>query len=314
MEQKTITVKKMNQPSISRRYLGDLAAHPDAIWMVIPAILMFLVFCVYPVINVFLLGFTEYDGMTVAKFTGLYNYVRVFKDTTWWTAVNNTFVIGLGTIALQIPLALGLAIILNSEIRGQNFYRAAIFIPNITSQAIMGMIFYFIFQTGNGIFNEILKVIGVIDFPIDWLGKSGTAKLVVVLFATWFHTGLKMIFFLAALQNIPIDVYESAAIDGTNSGQKFWYITLPMLGNMFRVIVMLSIIDALKLFDSIKTITDGGPGSATNVMSTYIYNYYFSPNFISQQGYASAVSMVATIIISIIAVIYLQSSKKFGEN
>jgi raffinose/stachyose/melibiose transport system permease protein len=299
---------------LSGNISGDFKSNPDAIFMLLPAVVMFMVFCIYPVINVFILGFTEYDGMNTPEFIGLYNYTRAFKDATWWTAVLNTFIMGFGTVLLQIPSALLLAVILNSKLRAQNFFRAAIFMPNITSQAVMGMIFFFIFQTESGILNEFLKTAGIIKEPVGWLGSDWMAKFTVVIFATWFHTGLKMVLFLAALQKIPADVYESSSIDGASRSKTFIHITLPMLGGMFRIIVMLSIIDAMKLFDSIKTLTDGGPAHSTDVMATYIFNYYFSPDYVSQQGYASAVSMIATVIIALVAVIYLKTTSKMAED
>lgn len=299
--------------SFSAAIPGDLKDNPQGILMLLPAVVLFLMFCVYPLICVFVLGFTEYDGINTPEFTGLYNYIRAFRDATWWNAVVNTLIMGFGTVLLQIPIALFFAVILNSKLRGRDFFRASLFLPNVTSQAIMGMIFFFIFQT-DGILNNALMHAGLLQHQIPWMETDWMAKLTVVLFATWFHTGLKIVLFLAAMQKIPSDVYESSSIDGATGFKNFWYITLPMLGGMFRIIVMLSIIDAMKLFDSIKTLTDGGPAHGTDVMATYIYTYYFSPDYISQQGYASAVSMIATVIISIVAVIYMKSTSKMSEN
>lgn len=293
---------------------GDFKNNPQGIFMLMPAIVLFLVFCVYPVIYVFVMGFTEFDGFTSPEFIGLYNYGRVLRDSTWWNAVLNTLIMGFGTVLLQIPAALFLAVFLNSKIRGRDFFRASLFLPNVTSQAVMGMIFFFIFQTDTGILNEFMKQAGLIVQPIRWMENDWLAKLTVVLFATWFHTGLKMVLFLAALQKIPSDIYESASIDGATKLKTFRHITLPMLGGMLRIIVMLSIIDAMKLFDSIKTLTDSGPANGTDVMSTYIYRYYFSPDYISQQGYASAVSMVATVLIAVVALIYMKTTTKLSEN
>jgi len=304
----------VKKPGFHKRISGDFSANPQGLFMLLPAVTLFLLFCVYPVICVFLLGFTEYDGFSAPKLIGFYNYSRAFRDATWWNAVLNTVVMGFGTVLLQIPLALFLAVILNSKIRGRDMFRASLFLPNVTSQAVMGMIFFFIFQTDTGILNELLKLTGLITHPVPWMETDFLAKLTVVLFATWFHTGLKMVLFLAAMQKIPSDIYESSSIDGAAGFKTFWHITLPMLGGMFRIIVMLSIIDAMKLFDSIKTLTDGGPAHGTDVMATYIYRYYFSPDYISQQGYASAVSMIATVIIAIVAFIYMKTTTKMSEN
>lgn len=290
---------------------GDLKKHPDALILIAPVIILFMTFFIYPIICIVYYGFMDYDGMTKPSFIGFYNYTRLFKDDNWWSAVINNLIIGIGTVCLQIPIALAAAAILNTSIRGRNIYRAAIFVPNITSQAIMGMVFFFIFEDYQGMLNTLLNTLGIINQPIHWLGDEWLAKLTVVLFATWYHTGFKMVFFLAAMQKIPVEIYESADIDGTNTIQRFWHVTLPMISSMFRIVIMIAITDALRFFDTVRTLTNGGPVGATEIMGTYIFNYYFSGQYISQQGYASALSVIATIIIAIITVIYLKFTKKF---
>lgn len=274
-------------------------------FMLLPTLILFFVFCIYPIIYIFRISFFDYDGMTQMKWIGLYNYMRVMKDNSWWITVWNTIQLGIGIPIIQIPLSLIFAVILNGEIKGKAFFRSFLFLPNITSTAIMGIIFYFMFDSYNGIVNSILIKLNIIVGPIDWLGRELSAKSVLIVFSTWAGMGFFMVLFLAGLQKIPKDIYESSAIDGATAVQVFFKITIPMLGRMFQIITMLSILNAMKLFDTVRVLTGGGPGNKTEVMTMYIFRYYFEPSGgAAQQGYASAVAMVGLIIAAAIAGIY----------
>jgi raffinose/stachyose/melibiose transport system permease protein len=280
----------------------------------LPTLTLFLVFSVYPIINVFYTSFFDYNGITDMKWIGIYNYLRVMRDSSWWITVWNTVHLGIGIPLVQIPLSLMLAVFLNGQIKGRGFFRAFFFLPNITSTAIMGIIFSFMFASYNGIVNGFLMQMGIIGKPIEWLGHEYLAKLTIVIFSTWAGTGFYMVLFLAGLQKIPKDLYESAAIDGATGIQSFFKITIPMLGQMFQIITMLSILSAMRLFDTVKVLTMGGPGNKTEVMTMYIFRYYFEPSGGGmQQGYASAVATVGLMITAIVAGIYLLSTKEMGQ-
>ena len=280
--------------------------------MVAPTVILFLMFCIYPVLHVLFVSFFEYDGISDMKFIGLYNFNRVLGDGSWWKTVYNTVEFGILCPLIQIPISLLLAIILNGQLKGKNFFRTTLFLPSITSTAIMGIIFSFMFSSYNGIINGILKNAGITK-AITWLEKAGTAKLVIILFSTWSHVGYYMVLFLAGLQKIPGEVYESAAVDGANTFQTLTKITVPMLSSSLRTIIMLSILNTMKMFDTVKVITNGGPAQGTKVMTMYIYSYYFeTSNGVLQQGYASSLAIVGLLITAVIAVIYLSVSKKAG--
>ncbi len=285
--------------------------------MITPTTVLFIVFGLLPIIYILGYSFTEYDGFNVPKWVGLANYWRCFFDTSWWQTVINTVEFGILIPLLQIPLSLIIAVILNSKIRGKNFFRVAYFLPNITSSAVMGIIFYFMFATDNGIVNAILKTIQLIPANIDWFASEWIAKWIIIFFRLWFGIGFYMVLFLAALQRIPRDIYESAEIDGSNTFVTFTKITLPMLGNLFKVITAFSILDAMKLFDSIKAITNGAPAGKTEVMTMYIYRYFFEGggggSMVAQEGYASAVSIVATMIVAAVALLYMYFTKNEAD-
>ncbi|WP_180270841.1 carbohydrate ABC transporter permease [Sporanaerobium hydrogeniformans] len=280
--------------------------------MITPTVLMIVLFGIYPILYVLFYSFTNYNGMSAPDFVGFTNYIRVLQDSSWWLTVKNTFQIGIVVSLIQVPIALILAIMVSGKLKASGFFRAVLFLPSITSTAIMGIVFYFLFASYNGYVNEILIAANMIENPISWLGDGLMAKGVIVSFLSWHDIGFFMLLFLAALQKIPGDVYESAKIDGANTLQTFMKITVPMLGKMFQIISMLSIVNALKLFDSVKSLTNGGPGSDTEVMTMYIYRYFFENTGIPQQGYASAVSIVATLIVGGVAIIYLLFTKKMN--
>ncbi len=271
-----------------------------------------MLFGIYPLIYVFYYSFFKYDGFSPAIFVGLRNYIRIFNDGTYWNSVINTLQMGIAIPLVQIPCSLLLAVLLNKRFRGQSLARAVIFVPNITSTAIMAIVFYFMFASYNGIINGVLMKLGLIDKAIEWFGNGLMAKIVIVLFCTWSGVGFYMVLFLSALQSIPSEVYESSKVDGANGVQTFFRITIPMMGSMFQTITALCIMNALKLFDSVKALTNGGPGNSTEVMTMYIYRYFFETMGTSQQGYASAVSILSTVLVMLVTFIYIRSTRKMN--
>ncbi|MGI5173972.1 sugar ABC transporter permease [Treponema sp. OMZ 840] len=282
--------------------------------MILPTVILVILFGIYPIVYIFYYSFMQYNGFSDPIFIGLYNYVRVFLDRSFWISVKNTLEFGLLIPIVQIPFALFLAALLNKKFKGSGIARAIIFAPNITSTAIMGIVFFLMFASYNGIVNAFLQSWHIISKPIEWLGNGILAKLVVVIFCTWSGVGFYMVLFLAALQRIPHDVIESATIDGANSRQIFFKITIPMMGKMFQIISVLSILNTLKLFDSVKALTNGGPGNATDVMTMYIFRYFFENPGTPQHGYASSVSIVTTLIILIVTGTYSYLIRGMKDN
>lgn len=295
-----------------KSFLYQIGKFKQQYLMMSPTILMVILFGIYPLLYVLYYSFFKYDGFSPAIFVGLRNYVRLFQDETYWNSVINTIQMGVAIPLVQIPCSLLLAVLLNRKFRGQSLARAIIFVPNITSTAIMAIVFYFMFASYNGIVNGVLLKLGLIDTAIEWFGNGLMAKVVIVLFCTWSGVGFYMVLFLSALQSIPSDVYESAKVDGANSVQTFFKITIPMMGSMFQTITALCIMNALKLFDSVKALTNGGPGNSTEVMTMYIYRYFFETMGTSQQGYASAISILSTVLVMFITLVYIRMTRKMN--
>ncbi len=290
----------------------------DVYLMVFPSVLFLAVFALYPIFWAFRYMFYDYDGFH-QRFIGVENFIRLFcRDVDFWHSVLNTLIYAGGKIVITIPLALLLAIILNNKLKGRNFFRVIFFLPTITSTAVMSLIFYLLFNTYNGIVNQLLLQSGLIGKPIEWLGMH-YAMLTAIIVAIWGAIGNNIILFLAGLQSVPAELYESASIDGANNFQKHIYITIPMISSISQLVVMLAIIYGLNGYESIMVLTGGGPNDATNVMYLYIYKklFYLSESGASsdllQLGYGSAVAFVSSIIVGCITVFYLLWSKKSAE-
>jgi ABC-type sugar transport system permease subunit len=258
--------------------------------------------------------FFDYQGYGTPKYIGLGNFARLFRDQEYWDSVSNTFIYAGGKILITIPVSLILAVILNRAIKGRGFLRAVYFMPTIISSSVMAIVFFSIFNSFNGMLNQFLIRFGL--NPLDWLG-SKHAMLTVIITAVWGAIGNYMLLFIAGLQGIPEDIYESASLDGANAVQKFWYITIPMLGRVLQMIVMLAIITALKGYESIMVLTEGGPFGTTNVMYLYVYKLFFpvpsETTTVQQIGYGSAVGFTTAIIVGAITGLYFYLSKKLDQ-
>lgn len=284
--------------------------------MLLPNLLLFIVLSIYPVLWAFRYMFYQYDGINKPVFIGLENFSRITRDTIFWTSVKNTFVYAGAKIILVVPIAFIVALLINNPKRLYGGIQAVIFSPTIMSSAVMGLVFYLLFNVYNGEINRFLMDLGIISQPINWLGKE-LAMITVVIVAVWGGVGNYMVYFLAGLQQIPLEVYESADIDGANSWQRMTKITLPMLGPVLKTILMLAIIAGFQDYQSIMVITEGGPRQATKVMFLYVYELYYPLNGSlgspSQFGYGAAVSVVVAIIVGLVTFVYLKLSKKLDE-
>ncbi|MEK4063456.1 MULTISPECIES: carbohydrate ABC transporter permease [Paenibacillus] len=282
----------------------------------LPSIILTLTLGIYPLIWMLRYMFYDYAGYGEALFTGLENFRRLARDSLFWESVGNTFIFAGGKLLLTLPLSLLLAVILNGKLRGGNLLRGIYFMPTVISTAVISVVFYNIFNSYNGMVNTVLMKLHIVSQPIDWLGPKH-AMLTVILVAVWGAVGNYMLLFLAGLQSIPQDLYESAAIDGANAGKRFWHITLPMLAPVAQMVIMLAIIASLKGYESIMVITEGGPIGKTEVMYLYLYKLLFpvstgSP--VAQQlGYGSAVGFATAVIVGTITGLYFFFSRKMNK-
>ncbi|MEK3720690.1 carbohydrate ABC transporter permease [Paenibacillus sp. FSL H8-0034] len=284
---------------------------------IFPSLFLTLALGIYPIVWALRYMFYDYQGFGIPRFVGLDNFSRLLRDQEFWHSVYNTFVYAGGKIILVLPISLLLAVILNRGLKGKGLFRAIYFMPTIISASVMSIVFFTIFNSYNGVLNQFLIKYGIISQSIDWLGPQ-YAMLTVIITAVWGGIGNYMLLFIAGLQGIPEDVYESASLDGANAAQKFWYITLPMLGTVLQMIIMLAIITALKGYESIMVLTEGGPFGKTEVMYLYVYKQFFpvsaSTATVQQIGYGSAVGFTTALIVGFITIIYFYMSKRLNQD
>jgi len=268
-----------------------------------PATLMIAIMSFYPMFRAFILSLQTGTGKNM-KFTGISNYTRILADKVFQKSIGNTFLY----LIIQVPIMLILAILLaqllnNRDLRLKGFFRTCVFLPCATSLVSYALIFRSLFAT-DGLINSVLVNLHILDQGYNFLGNSGSAKIVIIIALVWRWTGYNMVFYLSALQNIEYSVYEAAKIDGANGWKTFWGITVPLLRPTIIMTFIMSINGTLQLFDESVNLTKGGPANSTITMSHYIYNTCFInvPNF----GYAAAMSFLVFIMVAVLAFINLK--------
>jgi raffinose/stachyose/melibiose transport system permease protein len=262
--------------------------------MYIPALLLFGIFIYYPVIQGIQISFTNWNGYSPHySFVGLENYQYMFTDMRTYKVILNTLIYGLGSTLFQNILGLAYAVFLNTNLKGRGIVRTIVYFPVIVAPIIMGYVFYFIFQYDGGALNDILLALG--KERIDWLGNGPRAVWLITLVNTFQYMGVSMVIYLAGLQAIPKEYLEAAEIDGASGSYKFFHIMLPLLMPAITVSIVLNIIEGLKLFDVIISMTNGGPGYASHSLSTMMSDLFFAGQ---NAGFASALGNLMFVIIS----------------
>lgn len=278
-------------------------------WLFISfAMIAFLIFTLYPVIGSVGLSFKVLKGGDYV-FAGLTNIKRMLGDKIFLKTIKTTFEFLLIQGPIMLVLALVFASMLNSpKLRFRGLYRTAIFIPCVTSLVAYSVLFKMMFAN-NGIINHLLTTLNIIDAPIAFLNDPFWAKAVIIIAMTWRWTGYNMVFYLAAMQNIPYETYEAAKIDGAGSVRTFFSITIPQLKPIILLTSIMTTNGTLQLFDEPMNLTGGGPADSTMTMSQYIYNnaFVFSPNF----GYSVTMSFV---IVGMVALLAFLQFKVTGED
>lgn len=288
----------------------------NAYIFIIPSLFLTLVFGIYPLLWALRYMFYDYQGIGKPIFIGLDNFARIIRDGQFWDSVKNTGIYALGKLVITIPLSLILAIILNRKWRGRSLFRAVFYLPTIFSASVMAIVFFIIFNSYNGILNQLLLKYHIISSPIGWL-DANHAMLTTIIIAIWGAVGNYMLLFIAGLQSIPEELYEAASLDGASEFQKLRNVTIPLLGPVMQMIIMLAITTALKGYESIMVLTEGGPYGKTEVMYLYLFKLLFpvsaDTQSLQQLGYGSAVGFTTALIVGAVTLIYFQISKKLND-
>ncbi|QGH36452.1 ABC transporter permease subunit [Gracilibacillus salitolerans] len=291
--------------SINTRKTAKIEKNSSLWWMYLPAFLFVAFFIVYPFLNGIRISFTNWNGFSqMYDFVGLKQYTRMLTDSDTWTIVRNTLLYGIGSTIFQNVLGLAYALLLNQSIRFKAITRTIVYLPVIISPLIMGYIWYFFFAYQGGALNDILLALG--RDPINALGNADLNIWIIVFVNTFQFVGIAMIIYLAGLQSVSKDFYEAAEIDGASSFQQFKNITLPLLMPSITINMVINIIGGLKLFDVIISLTGGGPGNASQSMSTFMYDLYFSRQDAGYAATQGVLMMVIILILSLSALVYFR--------
>ena len=278
---------------------------------VVPTFLLFATFVLYPMLSSFSMSFTDWSGMGKNyKFIGLNNYRKLIGDRTVRIALKNNLILLVFVPLVTISLSLLFASLLSGKkIREKKLYRILFFFPNVIAISVTSILWSFIYHPSVGIINGFLKAVGA-DFLVHtWLGESGTVVLAIGVTMIWQAVGYYMILFIAAMEGVPVDLYEAADLEGAGTLQKFFRITLPLIRNVLNVAIIFNIIAVFNgSFTFTRIMTNGGPDNKSMVLSLYMYDQAFgNGNF----GYAMAVGVV---ILCITLVLSLINNRLSGKN
>ncbi|HIT90938.1 MAG TPA: sugar ABC transporter permease [Candidatus Merdenecus merdavium] len=263
-------------------------------WLGIPAGLVYTVFFIIPIITAFFYSFTNWnmDQMDSPTFTGLTNFINLFQDEIFLHSLWNTVLFAFSTTILKTVVGLLLALLIVQKFRGNSIFRTLFYLPCVLSCMIVGLLFTGILKQ-DGLLNKFFISIGQPNIARDWLGSYGTAMFWIIIIEVWMWAGFTMFLFISGLQSIPREYYESAQIDGASTWMQFKKITLPLLAPSFTVVVTFNITGGLKVFDLVYSLTGGGPGFDTQVLSTYTYRAFG----MGLLGKSSASAMILSLFI-----------------
>ncbi|NLF01604.1 MAG: sugar ABC transporter permease [Anaerolineales bacterium] len=287
----------------------------EAMWayiFLLPNLLLFLAFTIYPIFASFYYSLTRWTNLAEpGTFIGFENYVQLAQDPIFRTVLLNTFYYTFGVIPLQTVLGLAIAVLLNQQVRFRTVYRAAYFVPVVTSMVAVSMVWQWMYQREYGVINSFLKLAFGIQGP-NWLFSEIWSMPAVIIMSIWKNVGYSIVLYLAALQGVPDSLYESAMIDGANSWKRFRHITVPLISPTTFYIIVLSIIGSFQSFDQIYVLTGGGPVRATSVIVHYLYQNGFQW---FNMGYAASIAWVLFAMLFIVTILQWTQRRRwvFGE-
>jgi len=291
---------------------GRLVAVPElhrekalyGVLFVVPALLIYLVFMIYPFLNTIYLSFTNWNGIAPSKeWVGLANYVRIFQEGGALQAfLNNIVWVVIGTIA---PVVLGLfeALLVWSGARASLLFRTLFFLPFVLPLVVVGIVWQWIYHPLFGILNKVLDGGGLEGLSRGWLADPHTALYAVLIAAIWGATGFCFLILHASLQNVDVSTVEAAMIDGAGWFRRAWSVVIPQIGPQLTMVTAVTLIGGFAVFDIIFVMTGGGPGNASQVLATYTYKTAFQQN---EAGFGSALAMLITILSLVSAIVFVR--------
>ncbi|MDF2924998.1 MAG: transporter permease [Paenibacillaceae bacterium] len=279
-----------------------------SVLFILPSFILYTLFVIYPTLNSVNLSFTSWDGINPQiKYIGFDNFIEMWNSKRVHNALRNTLVLSISLVVLENIVAILLAMLVDQVRWFKNLFRSIFYFPVLLSGIVMGFVWAIIFNYNFGVISQMLDKIGLGALKIDWLGNPNYAMIAIIVTTVWKGAGYYMIIYLAGLQGIPPELHEAAAIDGASRWQQFRRITFPLLAGSMTVSMMLSMINALKIFDQIAVMTDGGPGFATETMTYIVYKVGFGE---LRQGYGTALSLILFLLILIVSLIQVRLLRK----
>ena len=270
---------------------------------VLPAVALYGLFTIVPIISGIWLALLRWDGIEDAEFIGLDNFERMLRDERLREALGHNLQYAVGTVSGKIVISLGLALLLHQSLRGRAIYRTAIFLPVVMSFVVVGILWTWIYNDDFGLVNNLLRSVGLGGLAQDWLGDTRVALWALIAVDIWKWYGLHMVIFLAGLQTIPTELYEAARLDGAGRWKQLASITIPLLRPVMLVNVTLSLLGAMNVFDIPYVMTEGGPANSTNDVALHTYLQAFKFN---RLGYGAALAYAIFLFITVIALIQLK--------
>ncbi|WP_329127576.1 carbohydrate ABC transporter permease [Streptomyces sp. NBC_01465] len=273
-----------------------------AVTFTVPALALFGLFVLLPIMYALYVSFFNWGGFgSPSDFTGLGNFTRLLDDPVFLGDLWRGLILVVASLALQLPFALAMAVLLNQKLRGRAFYRMLFFAPYVLSEVITGILFGMIFAPDDGLADKVLGAVGLDSLGGLWFAGQDTVMPTLFLVMMWKYFGFHMMLYLAGLQGIPPELHEAARIDGAGPWQRFRHVTLPLLGPTIRMSIFLSVIGAIQLFDLVWVTTQGGPDHHSETMAVSMFQYGFKRY---QVGYASAISIAMFLISLVFALAY----------
>ncbi|MDR1902040.1 MAG: sugar ABC transporter permease [Treponema sp.] len=274
--------------------MGGLKFRTGVVLFLVPALVLYVLFFVYPFFTTVLFSFTDWNGFTTPAFVGIKNYVTILTDAVFQASLVRVFVWVIAALIFKVGFALVIAFVLRKKMRGIRFFRTIVFIPYIISSAAMCLMFSIMYDKEIGFVNILLRAVGLDGIIRYWLADPKTAFGAVIAIPIYQAIGYFFVILFAAMQDVPEDLYEAGRIDGTNSLQEFFYITLPMIWKTLAVCITLSINGTFQNYDYIFILTYGGPNHASEVPATYMYKALFTR---SEYGFGGAAAMVIFVCV-----------------
>ena len=270
-------------------------------------LLLYIIWVIGPTLYTFYLSFTDWDGLAEIHWIGFDNYRLLFTDHTFMVSLLNNIKWLFIFIVIPVVLGLALAVLLNQEVKGDKFFKAAIYSPMVLSPVVIGLIWSWIYDPAGGLLNTSLTAVGLKVLTKGWLSDPKLVLYCIIAAAAWRHTGYVMILYLAGLKTIPNSVLEAAQVDGATGSKSFFKIVLPLLKPSTIIVIVVTIIESLRAFDMVNIMTEGGPFNTSNVLANFMYMESFR-NY--RMGYGASVAVILFIIMFGFIVLYLRQIMK----